>query len=50
MALRRITNFLILDEMDENQIKREEIKGEAISFKNVDMAWTTDKEDLVLNK
>lgn len=50
IALKRITNFLVLDEMDEDQISKENIEGEVVSFKNVDVGWSTDRNDIVLSK
>jgi len=41
---------LLLDELNENQISQNNIKDEAISFKNVNVSWSKDKDDLVLTK
>ena len=46
--MKRITNFLILEEIDNEQIERNVITGEAVHFDNVSFGWTEDESEVTL--
>lgn len=42
----RIRSFLLREEIDQTQISHENIHGEAVSFKDVDLGWSETEKSL----
>lgn len=42
----RIRTFLLRDELDTSQIKHENIEGEAVRLRNVDLGWSETEKTL----
>lgn len=48
IALKRITEFLILQELDTNQIEHCPSSGLSVSLQSVNLNWTNDPKDITL--
>lgn len=48
IALKRITEFLILEELDTSQIEHNPIRGLAVNLKDANLNWTNDPNDITL--
>lgn len=42
----RIRTFLLRDEIDKNQINHENVEGEALRLRNVDLGWSESEKSL----
>lgn len=42
----RIRAFLLRDEIDTNQISHENVEGEALRLRNVDLGWSENEKTL----
>ncbi|RNA42720.1 multidrug resistance-associated 1 [Brachionus plicatilis] len=46
VSMTRIRTFLLRDELDTNQIKHDNVAGEAVKFRNVDLGWSETEKTL----
>ncbi len=50
VGLRRITEFLILEELDTSQVEHNAVDGESITLQNASLNWTDDPNEITLRK